>query len=155
MGARRASVERHLAERDRKNQAPICRGRQVLARDEIPLKQRDRPFNSRSLPALLEAIRCEPIARLPPRLVRYQPLVDRLLAKDPEDRFQNACELIVETELAQAAAWSSRGRRPRPTGAHTGVRARPRHPIRRIVYFIMVFVNSSQSSITLRSSPDS
>lgn len=35
------------------------------------------------------------VPRLPPRLAGYQPIIDRLLAKRPEDRFQSARELFA------------------------------------------------------------
>jgi serine/threonine protein kinase len=35
------------------------------------------------------------VPRLPPRLAGYQPIVDRLLAKKPADRFQSARELFA------------------------------------------------------------
>ncbi|MGE0384525.1 MAG: protein kinase [Gammaproteobacteria bacterium] len=38
------------------------------------------------------------IPRLPPAQARYQPLVDRLLAKNPQDRFQTASELVVNLQ---------------------------------------------------------
>lgn len=37
----------------------------------------------------------EAIPRLPERLAGYQPIIDRLLAKNPEDRFQSARELFA------------------------------------------------------------
>ncbi|MEM9530413.1 MAG: serine/threonine-protein kinase [Pseudomonadota bacterium] len=37
----------------------------------------------------------EPIPMLPSPNERYQPLLNRLVAKDPDDRFQNAAELIA------------------------------------------------------------
>ena len=37
----------------------------------------------------------EPIPRLPERLAGYQTIIDRLLAKRPEDRFQSARELFA------------------------------------------------------------
>ena len=35
------------------------------------------------------------VPRLPPRLAGYQPVLDRLLAKKPEDRYQSALELFA------------------------------------------------------------
>ena len=40
----------------------------------------------------------EPIPRLPDDLLSYQSLVDRLMAKDPADRFQNGEELIAQID---------------------------------------------------------
>jgi serine/threonine-protein kinase PpkA len=36
-----------------------------------------------------------PIPRLPERLAGYQGILDRVLAKNPEERFQNARELFA------------------------------------------------------------
>jgi serine/threonine-protein kinase PpkA len=36
-----------------------------------------------------------PVPTLPERLVGYQPILDKLLAKKPEDRFQSARELFA------------------------------------------------------------
>ncbi len=50
-----------------------------------------------------------PIPRLPPRLIAYQGLLDRLLAKSPKERFANAdealaaCELMLHTHPSHAA----------------------------------------------------
>lgn len=52
----------------------------------------------------------EPAPRLPADLVRFQPVLDRLLAKSAADRYQNALELITDLKagfadmLAPAAA---------------------------------------------------
>ncbi len=40
----------------------------------------------------------EPIPPLPPELAEYQPLLNKLLAKDPDDRFQTADELLEALE---------------------------------------------------------
>ena len=37
----------------------------------------------------------EPVPRLPERLAGYQTIIDQLLAKKPEDRFQSARELFA------------------------------------------------------------
>jgi serine/threonine-protein kinase PpkA len=39
-----------------------------------------------------------PIPRLAPELLRCQPILDRLLAKQPEDRYQSARELIEDVK---------------------------------------------------------
>lgn len=54
-----------------------------------------RPFTGNSVSELLRAHVVEPIPRLPAYLGRYQPLVDGLLAKDPDERFQNTRELLI------------------------------------------------------------
>jgi serine/threonine protein kinase len=40
-----------------------------------------------------------PIPKLPSSLSHYQPTLDRLLAKNPEDRFQSASELCGDITL--------------------------------------------------------
>jgi serine/threonine-protein kinase PpkA len=40
-----------------------------------------------------------PVPRLPERLAGYQPVLDRMLAKKPEDRFQSARELFTLTAI--------------------------------------------------------
>ncbi|PWV62401.1 serine/threonine-protein kinase [Plasticicumulans acidivorans] len=45
-----------------------------------------------------------PIPRLPEELIRYQPLLDRLLAKAPEDRFADAAQLLAFDIDAAAAS---------------------------------------------------
>ncbi|MGH8522586.1 MAG: hypothetical protein ACREU9_14445, partial [Gammaproteobacteria bacterium] len=53
-----------------------------------------KPFTARDWAALLRQHINAPIPRLPPQLSAYQALVDRLLAKRPEDRYQSASEVI-------------------------------------------------------------
>jgi hypothetical protein len=40
-----------------------------------------------------------PVPRLPERLAGYQPVIDRLLAKDPAERFQSARELFAKIAI--------------------------------------------------------
>jgi eukaryotic-like serine/threonine-protein kinase len=44
-----------------------------------------------------------PIPQLPPEVARWQPLLERLLAKEPADRFQSAPELIAALDTLAAA----------------------------------------------------
>lgn len=55
----------------------------------------DRPFHARNLPELLEQHVSAPVPQLPPHLARLQPVVDGLLAKDPDERFQTTEELLL------------------------------------------------------------
>ncbi len=57
-----------------------------------------RPYSAASIAQLLSAHLNMPIPRLPDECSRYQPLIDGLLAKDPDDRFQSAQELITGIE---------------------------------------------------------
>lgn len=43
------------------------------------------------------------VPRMPPDYARYQPLMDRLLAKDPAQRLQTASELVVNLQMAMRA----------------------------------------------------
>jgi tRNA A-37 threonylcarbamoyl transferase component Bud32 len=52
------------------------------------------PFTGGNLPAILAAHRTAPIPRLPERVKNYQPILDRLLAKDPQDRFASAAQFL-------------------------------------------------------------
>lgn len=54
-----------------------------------------RPFRANSLSGLLDAHIASPIPRLPKGLVQLQPLIDGLLAKLPDERFQNTDELLA------------------------------------------------------------
>lgn len=55
----------------------------------------DRPYPQTRLPALLKAHTEDPIPRLPEEHGSMQFVVDGLLAKKPEDRFQSVQELLV------------------------------------------------------------
>ncbi|MCS3902488.1 DNA-binding NarL/FixJ family response regulator [Methylohalomonas lacus] len=54
-----------------------------------------RPYSGHSVSELLRAHVVEPIPQLPEYLGKYQPLVDGLLAKDPDERFQTSRELLI------------------------------------------------------------
>lgn len=54
-----------------------------------------RPFSGNSVSELLRAHVVEPIPQLPGYLSKYQPLINGLLAKDPDERFQNSRELLI------------------------------------------------------------
>jgi serine/threonine-protein kinase PpkA len=56
---------------------------------------REKPFTADSPAELVYEHIHTPIPRLPSGLRRYQGLVDRLLAKEPAERFQSAAELIA------------------------------------------------------------
>jgi serine/threonine protein kinase len=55
----------------------------------------ERPFRADRLMKLLEAHISGDIPALPAPLERFQPLLEGLLAKLPDDRFQNAHEFIA------------------------------------------------------------
>jgi serine/threonine protein kinase len=53
------------------------------------------PFTASNAPALAYQHVNSPVPRLPQRLAGYQGIVDRLMAKRPEERFQSARELFA------------------------------------------------------------
>lgn len=60
------------------------------------------PFGGANLGQVFEAHRSAPVPRLPPAVAHHQPVVERLLAKDPNDRFASA-NLFIEGLDAAAA----------------------------------------------------
>ena len=60
-------------------------------------------FRGKSILEIIEQHRTAPVPRLPSTLKKYQPLIDRLLAKNPAERPASAQEVIVNLrELAPA-----------------------------------------------------
>ena len=53
------------------------------------------PFRGMSIAEIIEQHRAAPIPRLPAALKKYQPLIDRLLAKNPAERYGSAQEVVV------------------------------------------------------------
>jgi serine/threonine-protein kinase PpkA len=60
--------------------------------------------------------RSTPVPRLPQRALRYQPIIDRLLAKDPADRYPTATLFLEDL-----AAVSAPIRTSVDVAGHTGV----------------------------------
>jgi serine/threonine protein kinase len=60
-----------------------------------------KPFNAETPAALIYQHVHNPIPKLPSGLNQYQKIIDRTLAKNPEDRFQSANELIQVLEDAE------------------------------------------------------
>ena len=63
------------------------------------------PFMGKTLAEILAAHRSAAVPRFPQTLSAYQPIIDRLLAKDPKDRFAAAAEFLdaldaLRTELS-------------------------------------------------------
>ncbi len=56
------------------------------------------PFFSNSVEQILTAHLKSSVPKLPSELARFQPVIDGLLAKNPDDRFQNVEEFIVGFE---------------------------------------------------------
>jgi serine/threonine-protein kinase PpkA len=72
------------------------------------------PFTGKSLGDIFAAHRLADVPRLPQHLGRYQPIVDRLLAKSPGDRYATV-ESFLE---ALSAARGTAANRPPPSAAH-------------------------------------
>ncbi len=58
----------------------------------------ERPFTATTIAQLLKAHLNEPIPQLTGNLKKYQPLLDGLLAKDPDERFLNTKDLLLGIE---------------------------------------------------------
>lgn len=58
----------------------------------------ERPYTATTIAQLLKAHLNEPIPQLTGNLKKYQPLLDGLLAKDPDERFQNTKDLLLGIE---------------------------------------------------------
>lgn len=56
------------------------------------------PFYGESVEQILQAHLMNPAPKLPKNLASFQPIIDGLLAKDPDERFQNAEEFLVGLE---------------------------------------------------------
>ena len=54
----------------------------------------ERPFQGENFAAIIMAHHKEPIPQLPETLSQYQPIIDRLLAKHAEGRYQNGVQLL-------------------------------------------------------------
>src|SRR5579872_1153156 len=64
------------------------------------LLTRQKPYKAENPMAIIYKHRKEPVPQLPEKLSPLQPLLDRLLAKRPEDRFATAGEAAVALEDA-------------------------------------------------------
>jgi serine/threonine protein kinase len=59
---------------------------------------REKPYKADNPMALIYKHRKEPVPRLPPRFSAIQPILERLLAKSPDDRYQDAGEAATALE---------------------------------------------------------
>lgn len=62
-----------------------------------------KPFDADTPMAMIIRHRHAPIPRLPEKLAEYQPAIDRLMAKQPAERFQSAGELLDWKPVAPAS----------------------------------------------------
>jgi len=67
-----------------------------------------KPFRAESAPALVYQHVHADIPRLPPAVARFQPVLDMLLAKKPDDRFAAADDLVAALKSVHRASASSR-----------------------------------------------
>jgi class 3 adenylate cyclase len=64
----------------------------------------DKPYHAEDGPSLLRKHVQAPVPQLPALLARYQPLIDRLMAKRQDDRYASAAEALQAIEVAIADA---------------------------------------------------
>jgi hypothetical protein len=60
------------------------------------------PFSGKTLADILNAHRTAAVPRLPQHLADYQPIIDKLLAKNPNDRYASAAEFLDALDALRA-----------------------------------------------------
>jgi len=60
------------------------------------------PFMGKTLADILAAHRTAAVPRLPEQLSAYQPIIDRLLAKEPQDRYASAADFLDALDALRA-----------------------------------------------------
>jgi tRNA A-37 threonylcarbamoyl transferase component Bud32 len=60
------------------------------------------PYVGNNLTEIFVAHRAAPVPRLPQRVLRYQPIIDRLLAKEPADRYPSAALFLEDLSAVSA-----------------------------------------------------
>ena len=60
------------------------------------------PYSGTNLAEIFAAHRSAPVPRLPQRVLRYQPIIDRLLAKSPADRYPTASLFLEDLSAVSA-----------------------------------------------------
>ena len=60
------------------------------------------PYTGGNLTEIFAGHRTAPVPRLPQRVLRYQPIIDRLLAKDPADRYPSAGLFLEDLSAVSA-----------------------------------------------------
>jgi serine/threonine protein kinase len=73
-----------------------------------------RPYDGNSIVELISQHVNAPVPRLPENLTDYQMLLDGMLAKDPDERLQNADEVLsaIDRVWTQVALRASSGQAP-------------------------------------------
>jgi tRNA A-37 threonylcarbamoyl transferase component Bud32 len=74
------------------------------------------PYVGSNLNEIFAGHRSSPVPRLPQRVLRYQPIIDRLLAKDPADRYPSAVLFLEDLGAVSAPIRTSVD-----DASHTGV----------------------------------
>jgi serine/threonine-protein kinase PpkA len=67
------------------------------------------PYAGNSLEEIFTAHRSAPVPRLPQRVLRYQPIIDRLMAKNPADRYPSAGLFLEDLSAVSAPIRTSVG----------------------------------------------
>jgi serine/threonine protein kinase len=70
------------------------------------------PFMGSTLADILAAHRAGPVPRLPEHLARYQPIINRLLAKDPKERFASAADFLDALDVLRAELMTRKPSKP-------------------------------------------
>jgi tRNA A-37 threonylcarbamoyl transferase component Bud32 len=70
------------------------------------------PFMGNTLADILAAHRSAPVPRLPEHLAPYQSIIDRLLAKDPKERFASAADFLDALDTVRAELMTRKPRNP-------------------------------------------
>jgi tRNA A-37 threonylcarbamoyl transferase component Bud32 len=60
------------------------------------------PYTGNNLAEIFAGHRSAPVPRLPQRVLRYQPIIDRLLAKEPNDRYPSASLFLDDLAAVSA-----------------------------------------------------
>jgi len=60
------------------------------------------PYMGNTLAEIFAGHRSTPVPRLPQRVLRYQPIIDRLLAKEPDDRYPTAALFLEDLSAVSA-----------------------------------------------------
>jgi tRNA A-37 threonylcarbamoyl transferase component Bud32 len=70
------------------------------------------PFMGKTLADMLTAHRSAPVPRLPEHLALYQPIIDRLLAKSPKDRYASAADFLDALDALRAELMTRKPSKP-------------------------------------------
>jgi tRNA A-37 threonylcarbamoyl transferase component Bud32 len=70
------------------------------------------PFMGKTLADILAAHRTAPVPRLPVHLARYQEIIDRLMAKDPKERFASAADFLDALDALRAELMTRKPSKP-------------------------------------------